>query len=45
MDCNGRANPIANISSIKRILTLSLRLQFSWLVGILLIIKFINFKN
>ena len=34
--------PIASITSIKRILNLSLRLQFAWLIGILFIIKFIN---
>ena len=34
--------PIASINSVKRILNLSLRLQFAWLLGILLILKFIN---
>tara|TARA_B100000579_G_scaffold423120_1_gene425920 strand:+ start:133 stop:1059 length:927 start_codon:yes stop_codon:yes gene_type:complete len=34
--------PIANINSIKRILNLILRLQFIWVLGILLIIKLIN---
>ena len=34
--------PIASINSIKRILTLSLRLHFAWLLGMLLIIKLIN---
>ena len=34
--------PEASINSIKRILNLSLRLQFAWLLGMLLIIKFIS---
>ena len=38
----GKYYPIASITSIKRILNLSLRLQFAWLIGILFIIKFIN---
>ena len=37
-----KSYPIANISSIKKILNLSLRLQFIWLLGIFLIIKIIN---
>ena len=34
--------PIANINSIKRILNLSLRLEFTWLLFIFLIIKLMN---
>ena len=34
--------PIANINSIKRIINLSLRLQFLWIIGITFILKFIN---
>tara|TARA_Y100001968_G_scaffold84026_1_gene75097 strand:+ start:237 stop:1163 length:927 start_codon:yes stop_codon:yes gene_type:complete len=37
-----RNYPIANINSIKRILNLSSRLQFAWLLFILLIMKFIS---
>ena len=37
-----RSYPIANIGSIKRILNLSLRLQFAWLLVISFIIKFLN---
>jgi len=36
------AYPIANTNSIKRILNLSLRLQFAWVLGIFIIMKFIN---
>tara|TARA_B100000965_G_scaffold235426_1_gene197231 strand:- start:297 stop:1223 length:927 start_codon:yes stop_codon:yes gene_type:complete len=38
----GRSYPKANINSIKRILNLSIRLEFSWLLVIFLIIKLIN---
>ena len=34
--------PIANVSSVKRILNLSLRLQFAWILGILSILKIMN---
>ena len=34
--------PIANINSIKRILNLILRLQFSWILYFILIMKLIN---
>ena len=34
--------PIASINSIKRIMNLSMRLQFAWLLVMFLIIKFIN---
>ena len=34
--------PIANVNSVKRILNLSLRLQFAWLLGMLFIIKLLN---
>ena len=37
-----RSYPIASINSVKRILNLSLRLQFAWLLIICLIMKFIN---
>tara|TARA_B100001250_G_scaffold409878_1_gene435118 strand:- start:868 stop:1533 length:666 start_codon:yes stop_codon:yes gene_type:complete len=37
-----RSYPIASISSVKKILNLSLRLQFAWILGILLILKLIN---
>ena len=37
-----KSYPIANIGSIKRILNLTLRLQFAWLLFISFIIKFIN---
>ena len=35
--------PRASINSIKRILNLSMRLQFAWVLGFLLILKFINY--
>jgi len=38
-----KSYPNASINSIKRILTLILRLQSAWIVGIIIIIKFINF--
>ena len=38
-----KSYPIASIISIKRILRLSLRLQFAWLMVFLFITKFINF--
>jgi len=37
-----KSYPIASIVSVKRILNLILRLQFAWLLIVLLIIKFIN---
>ena len=37
-----RYYPIANINSIKRILNLILRLQFSWILYFILIMKLIN---
>ncbi len=37
-----KIHPIANVNSIKKILNLSLRLQFTWLLGILFIIKLIS---
>ena len=37
-----KSYPIANISSIKKIINLSLRLQFCWVLGIFFIIKLIN---
>ena len=38
----GYSYPTANINSIKKILNLSLRLQFIWVLGMMLIIKSIN---
>ena len=38
----GNSNPIASINSVKRILNLSLRLQFSWILFILFFIKLIH---
>ena len=37
-----KSYPIASIDSVKRVLNLSLRLEFTWLIGILILIKFIN---
>ncbi len=38
-----KSYPKANVNSVKRILNLSLRLEFAWLLGIFLIIEIINF--
>ncbi len=38
-----KSYPLASITSVKRILNLIIRLEFLWLLSILLIIKFINF--
>ena len=37
-----KSYPIASITSVKKILNLSLRLEFTWVLGILLIMKLIN---
>ncbi len=37
-----KSYPIANISSIKKILNLSIRLQFIWIIVVLLTMKFVN---
>ncbi len=38
-----KSYPIASISSVKRILNLSLRLQFAWTLGVVMMLKLINF--